>query len=339
MKPAFKITTPEQLRDVLFGFRVSRVILTAFELDLFTLLGSEGSCSATVARKIHADARATDRVLNALCAIGLVKKYKGMFFHTAFSAKYLSKKSPDYLYGLMHTANMWDTWSTMTEMVRTGKSQRNRIPARSEAEWSEAFISAMHERAAQQAKNVLDKINLQGIRHFLDIGGGSGVYAMDFVKRSTDNMATVFDLPGIITITKKYVKKESLLKRFSFIGGDYNKDSLGAGYDLAFLSAIVHINSLEQNQVLVNKCFGALNPGGIIAIQDHVMDEDRTAPFSGAMFAMNMLVATDCGDTYTAKEIKTWLRNAGFVDIKKTETYNNAMITGRKPAKKIRNTK
>ncbi|HNZ42086.1 MAG TPA: methyltransferase [Bacteroidales bacterium] len=330
MKPAFQITTPVQLRDVLFGFRVSRVILTAFELDVFTHIATGGSVSEMVAAKIKADHRATDRLMNALCAIGLLKKRKGLFFNTTFSAQFLSKNSPGYLYGLMHTANMWDTWSTMTEMVRTGKTQRDKVESRKSELFSEAFIGAMHERAAQQAKGVLDKLNLKGVRHFLDIGGGSGVYAMDFVRRDAENLATVFDLPDIIPITKKYVKKEGLLKRFSFIGGDYNKDSLGAGYDLAFLSAIVHINSMEQNQLLIKKCFDALNPGGQIVIQDHVMDEDRTSPYGGALFAMNMLVATECGDTYTEKEIKAWLKEAGFSGIQRIETFNNAMIVGRK---------
>ncbi len=333
MKPEIKISSPEQLREILFGFRVSRVILTAYELDIFTHVAPDGSASESVAKNVKTDARATDRVMNALCAIGLLEKKNKKFHHTVFSGKFLSKKSPQYLQGLMHTANMWDTWSTMTEMVRTGKTQRDKVKSRKSDSFSEAFIGAMHERAALQAKGVLDKLKLKGIRHFLDIGGGSGVYAMDFVKRDPEKKATVFDLPDIIPITKKYIKKEGLTSRFSFICGDYNKDAFGKGYDMAFLSAVIHINSSKQNAKLVKKCFDALNAGGQIVIQDHVMDEDRTSPYGGALFAMNMLVATECGDTYTESEIKGWLKEAGFSEIKRIETFNNAMIVGRKNGK------
>jgi len=330
MKPGFEFTDPLQLRQIINGFQVSRIILTAYEIDVFTGINTGGSSSDFVAKQIKTDARATDRLMNALCAIGLLEKRNGTFYNTAFSEKYLSRKSPHYLQGLMHSVSMWDTWGTMTEMIRTGKSQRNKIKSRTSEKWSEAFIGAMHERASLQATNLLDKLDLKNRHCFLDIGGGSGVYSMDFVKRNVKNKATVFDLPDIIPITKQYIKKEGLSKRFSFISGDYNNDAFGESYDLAFLSAIIHINSVAQNSKLIKKCFNALNSGGIIVIQDHVMEEDRTAPFAGALFAMNMLVATECGDTYTESEIKKWLKDAGFTKIKRIETFNNAMIIGEK---------
>jgi 2-polyprenyl-3-methyl-5-hydroxy-6-metoxy-1,4-benzoquinol methylase len=164
----------------------------------------------------------------------------------------------------------------------------------------------------------------------LDIGGGSGVYAMEFVKKHQANTATVFDLPDIIPITKNYVEKENLTKYFGFLDGDYNSDSLGKGYDFTFLSAIVHINSPDENRLLIKKCFNALNPGGLIAIQDQLMSEDRTEPYAGALFAINMLVGTEHGDTYTEDEIRNWMLDAGFLEIIRIETFNNAMLVGRK---------
>ncbi|HOY31964.1 MAG TPA: methyltransferase [Bacteroidales bacterium] len=330
MKPAFDISDPARLREVLFGFRISRTILTAYELDIFSHVAPDGTCSEVVSQKIRSDARATDRLMNALCAIGLLKKRNEKFFNTSFSAQYLSKKSPKYLYGLMHTANMWDTWSTMTVMVKTGNNQKDNVISRNDENWPDSFIGAMHERAILQSKLVLDKLDLTDVRHFFDIGGGSGAYAMEFVKRSPEHKATVFDLPGIIPITKKYVKKEGLTKQFRFICGDYNKNSLGNSYDLVFLSAIIHINSPSQNQMLLKKCFRALNPGGTIIIQDHIMDKDRTSPFDGAMFALNMLVSTESGDTYTESEISAWLKNAGFAGIHRIETFKNAMMVAKK---------
>jgi hypothetical protein len=331
MKPGQPtIDSPLAFRELIYSFQASRIILSAYELDIFSHIPDKGNTSASIATAIDANPRATDRLMNALCAIGFLNKKDDLFFNTAFTAQYLNRQSPDYLKGFHHTINMWDTWTTLTEVVRSGKTQRQKIQSRKRDDWSESFIGAMHERASLQAKQLVDKLPLENIRHMLDIGGGSGVYAMEFVMNNPSNEATVFDLPEIIPITKTYVEKAGLTNRFSYKAGDYNRDSFGRGYDLAFLSAIVHINSAEENRLLIRKCFAALNPKGIIAIQDHLMSADRTQPYAGALFAINMLVGTDSGDTYTEEELHSWLHEAGFSDIIRIETFNNAMLVGRK---------
>ena len=94
------------------------------------------------------------------------------------------------------------------------------------------------------------------------------------------------------------------------------QDEFPHGHDLAFVSAIIHQNSLEQNLDLFGKVFRSLNRGGRIIIRDHVMEPDRTHPKDGAIFAVNMLLGTPGGSTYTYEEIKTGLSRAGFTDIR-----------------------
>jgi ubiquinone/menaquinone biosynthesis C-methylase UbiE len=324
------IDNPLAFRELIYSFQASRIILTAYELDVFSQITTQGNTSSAIAKIINTNPRATDRLLNAVCAIGLLTKKDGMFFNAPFAAKFLSRLSPDYLRGFHHTLNIWDTWTTLTEVVRSGKTQRRLLKPSKREDWAESFIGAMHERAAMQAKNVMDKLPLENIRHILDIGGGSGAYSMEFVKNHPSNRATVYDLPEVISIARKYVEREGLTRSFDFIAGDYHADDFGKGYDMAFLSAIIHINSDDENRQLVRKCFRAINPGGLIAIQDHLMEADRTQPYAGALFAINMLVGTERGDTYTEGEIRTWLNQAGFSDINRIETLNNAIMIGRK---------
>jgi ubiquinone/menaquinone biosynthesis C-methylase UbiE len=324
------IDSPLAFRELIYSFQVSRIILSAYELDVFSQITPQGNTSSSIAKIIRTNPRATDRLMNAICAIGLLRKKDNLFFNSTFAGQYLSRQSPDYLRGFHHTLNMWDTWTTLTEVVRTGKTQRRLLKPSKREDWAESFIGAMHERASLQAKDVINKLPLQNIHHMLDIGGGSGVYAMEFVKKNPGNKATVFDLPEVIAITKKYVEKEGLTEYFSYSEGDYHSVEFGKGYDLAFLSAIIHINSPDENKHLLKKCYESLNPNGIIAIQDHLMNTDRTQPYAGALFAINMLVGTERGDTYTEDEIRSWLINAGFTDITRTETLNNAMMIGRK---------
>ncbi len=324
------IDSPIAFREMIYSFQPIRIVLTAYELDVFSQIALIGNTAEEVAAAINSNPRATERLMNSLCAIGFLGKNDDLYYNSAFTAKFLSKKSPDYLRAFHHTLNMWDTWSTLTEVVKTGKSQRDKVPSRKREDWSEAFIGAMHERAALNAKDVITKIPLRNSHKMIDIGGGSGVYSMEFVRLNEQNNATVFDLPGIIDITRKYVDEEGLSGKFSYLSGDYNHDDFGKGYDVAFLSAIVHINSYDENQSLINKCYNSLNNEGLCVIQDHLMSEDRTHPYAGALFAINMLVGTESGDTYTEGEITEWLTHAGFKDIIRIETYNNGMMIGRK---------
>ncbi|MCL4549332.1 MAG: methyltransferase [Bacteroidetes bacterium] len=165
----------------------------------------------------------------------------------------------------------------------------------------------------------------------LDVGGGSGTFAMEFIKQNPQLTATVFDLPGIIPITEKYVAQENLTGKVNFLSGDYLEDDFGNDYDLIFLSAIVHINSYEENSQLIQKCYNALNKGGQIIIKDWVMNDDRTEPAGGAFFALNMLVGTRSGDTYTESEMKEWMEKTGIKKIERKNTsYGFSLIIGYK---------
>ena len=161
---------------------------------------------------------------------------------------------------------------------------------------------------------------------------------MAFIRAKKGIRATVFDLPGVAPITRSYLQKEGLLDKVKTISGNYIADDFGDGFDLVFLSAIIHINSCAENRALIRKCVKALNPQGQVVVQDFIMDEGRTKPAFGAIFALNMLVATEKGDTYTEAEVRAWMQEAGLSDIKRKDTdFGTTLIIGRnkKPKKVI----
>lgn len=325
------ISTPEDVHRIAMAFQQSRILLTAVELDLFTSISKDSLTSEKIAKKLGTGKRATDRLLNALCAIGLVSKKKNLFSNTPAAAKFLIKGEKGYMAGLLHTSGLWKTWSTLTEAVKKGsKTAPDPIKKRS-PEWFEAFIAAMHHRAAATASVVVSKLDLKKVSKMIDIGGGSGAYAMAFVRAKKEMTATVFDLPNVIPLAERYVAEAGLLDRINFAKGDYNKDEFGKDFDLVFFSAIIHINSPEKNQSLMDKAARALKPGGQVVIQDFIMDKGRTTPPFGTFFALNMLVGTEDGDTYTETEIKSWLKKSGFTGIRRLEGEGPAsMIIARK---------
>jgi 2-polyprenyl-3-methyl-5-hydroxy-6-metoxy-1,4-benzoquinol methylase len=325
--------TPESIREYINHFQKSRILLSAFELDIFTVLDKLPKTSDEVAKKIKADAHATDRLMNAVVALGFLEKKNEKFQNTKEASAFLVKGKPGYMSGLHHTTSLWQTWSTLTDSVKKGKSvfQRPKTINNRDTFWLEAFIGAMHYRAAKQAPEIVAKIDMKGVKKVLDVGGGSGAFAMAYAKAGKNVNATVFDLPNVTPITLKYIHADKMAKKVDTANGDYNTDPLPEGYDIVFLSAVVHINSYKGNIALIKKCASSLNKGGRIIIQDHVMNDDRTTPPGGALFALNMLVGTEEGDTYTEKEMCEWFEKAGMKFEKRIETFmGNALIIGRK---------
>jgi SAM-dependent methyltransferase len=319
---------PNTIREFAASFQKSRILLSGFELDIFTNVDESGSSAIQIANNLHLDENACERLMNALVSLGFLTKQNDLFFNTPESFVFLSKKSREYLGGLMHTNHLWNTWSNLTQVVRTGKSAHPaEINERGE-EWLFPFINAMHDRAKKQAPQQLANIDLSGIGTILDIGGGSGAYSMAFVTRKPEIEVTVFDLPNVVPITEKFLAKEGFSDKIKTYAGDYTTDYLPAGFDLVFLSAIIHSNSLEVNRNLIQKCFHSLNKNGKIVIQDWIMNNDRTQPVSGAIFAINMLVGTEAGDCFTEQEVSDMLTGAGFKNIsrKEFETGSSQMI-------------
>ncbi|OGX18493.1 MAG: hypothetical protein A3K83_05965 [Omnitrophica WOR_2 bacterium RBG_13_44_8b] len=321
----------EGIRETAFGFQRSRILLTAFELDLFSALGEGSRTAAEVSRLLNTSGRATQRLMNALCVIQLLHKKGTRFSNTCVSLRYLCRKSSQYMAGLGHYVHLWNSWSNLSEAVRTGKPVR--IPYAAKEGQRASFIAAMHEIGSNRARKVVTALNLKGVYRVLDIGCGSGVYSMAFAKAKEEIRVTAFDLSQVVTLARGYIEREGLCDRVTLAAGDYLHDDFERGFDLVFLSAVIHSNSPQQNQALLSKCSRSLKPRGQLVIQDFIMDKSRTSPVFGAFFALNMLVATEAGDTYCEAEVRAWMSRARMTGIIRKDTpFGTTLVIGRKAA-------
>jgi len=315
-----EITKAEDIRKMVMGFQQSRIILTAFELKIFTLIDGKGKTSTEVSELSSTDPRAVDRLLNALCSIGLVTKIRDIYFNSELASRTLVEGKPEYMGNLSHTDHTYRKWSHLTDAVKKGSMpDYTEINDRGE-DWLEAFIAAMHYRGEYQAELFSKMVYISDAKEMLDIGGGSGAFSIGLLKAFPKLNSTVFDLPNVIPITKKYIRDSGMETRVKLVEGNYLTDTFPGRYDFIFLSAIVHINSFEENKKLIQKCADSLNPGGKITILDFVMNENRTEPPVGTFFALNMLVSTKAGDTYTRDEISSWYESAGLKNISAMNT-------------------
>ncbi len=315
------------------AFQESRVLLTAVELDLFTAVG-DGVTAETVAARLATDPRATGSLLNALVAIGALTKREGVFHNTSDTARFLVASSPECARaGLMHIVNLWETWSTLSECVRTGTAMVRPVNEARQPERTRAFIAMMHQRARGDAEQLALAAGAEGARRMLDVGGGSGAYSIAFAQANPALQADVFDLAPVVELAREYIRAAGLAERIGTRSGDMRFDELGSGYDLVLVSAICHMFGPEENQELFARCYRALAPGGRLLMRDFILDPDRTGPRQAALFALNMLVGTKAGSTYTEAEYEAWLRGSGFSRVERLKPPEiNLMVAWRDPA-------
>jgi SAM-dependent methyltransferase len=264
----------------------------------------------------------------------LDKDRDGRYSPTA-AGSVLSSRHPESVRPMvLHCVTLWKNWSHLTDSVREGKNPHRRSFAERGHDEIEAFIGAMHVVGRALATEVAEACGLDRFRRLLDVGGGSGTYTVAFLRVNPALEAVLFDLPEVIPLAERRLRAEGLLDRVRLHAGSFYEDELPTGCDVALLSAIIHQNGPAENVALFRKIHRALQPGGVLIIRDHVMEDDRTRPPAGAMFALNMLVSTDSGDTYSFAEIRRALAEAGFDQIRRPREGGprmDSIVEARKP--------
>jgi SAM-dependent methyltransferase len=315
------------------GFMASRVILSAAELDFFTRLDEKPCGAEDLAREKRLDARATTRLLDCLVILGLLEKQGSEYRPTGNGAYYSSHHPETVLPMVLHLNRLWTTWSGLTEILKTGGHSEREPGIHMDEESWKSFIAAMHVVGRELSQQIAADYDLSRFKRLLDIGGASGTYTIAFLLRNPAMTAVIFDLENVIPMARERLAEEGMAERVDLVVGDFYKEELPTGCDLALLSAIIHQNSPEENLELYSKILRALEPGGTVLIRDFVMDETRTKPPGGAMFAINMLVNTRGGDSYSLEEMRDGLEKAGFVEVKQVR-YGEGMdslVEARKP--------
>ncbi|UCF33565.1 MAG: methyltransferase domain-containing protein [Phycisphaerales bacterium] len=297
-------------------YQTACVLAAAADLDLFRTLGSEARTAGYLASKLGTHLRGTTVLLDALVALELLDKEDGAYAVPPNLSPLLGAHDRGSVLAMIqHQANCLRRWAQLTVVVRSGKPAVRRASIRGEEADNEAFINAMDNVSAPVAAEVIREIGPFEFTHLLDVGGASGTWTIALLKANPEATATLFDLPEVIPLAERRLREAGLSRRVRLVAGDFDVDPLPEGADLAWVSAIIHQNSREQNRQLFARVFEALAAGGRVVIRDVLMDESRTSPPYGAMFAINMLVATEGGGTFTYDEVREDLESAGFIDV------------------------
>ncbi|MFQ6047997.1 MAG: methyltransferase [Phycisphaerae bacterium] len=256
------------------------------------------------------------------------------FNATAAASRYLRLDSPAGIAWLLrHHNDLAAAWAGLDQVLRCGRPAR---PARSSTAGPaepETFIHAMHDNARQRAPILARLLAGQPITRMLDVGGGSGAYCLEFCRRRPRLQATLFDRADVLRVARKILAGHRQARRIDLLAGDLDTDQLPGGFDFVLLSQVIHSAGPAQIRRWLSKIRRALQPGGLLAIQDFLTDPTGTRPRRAAVFAINMLVNTPAGRTYSRRELSTWLRRAGFVGIRSVDSTDAAiaLMLARRP--------
>ena len=328
-----KKRTAEEVLTMARLYQPACVLGAAAELDVFSPLHETTMTAQTLADELGTDLRATTILLDALVALEFMIKKDNNYSVPEDVAEIMSEKSSgNVLPMIRHMFNCFRRWAMLADVTKTGKSPDRTPSTRGEAGDQASFIGGMHNLSKPIAGEVVDKLLPLKFDHLLDIGGASGTWTIAFLNAVPKAKATLFDLPPVVSMAEKRISEAGMAGRVTLVPGDFYTDDLPEGADLAWLGAICHQNSREQNHALFTKVHKALKATGVIIIRDVVMDLSHTSPKTGALFAVNMLVNTPEGGTYTFDEYRQDLNNAGFAEIELVhkDEFMNSLIRAKK---------
>jgi len=247
------------------------------------------------------DLRATEIVMEALCELGLVACYQSQYEIKPAAYPLVKKDHPDYqANGILHAARRIGNWARLDKAISTGKSQTSKR----EPEELTAFIGAMDEFSQSIAPQVVSAAlkELPEAKTALDLGGAMGTYAKLFSEKGLG--VTLMDTPAVIEIAKKELSGSDI----NLVAGDFTESLPKGLFDIILLSNIAHIYKPEKNAHLLKLVSESLAENGLALIIDWVKGKSTGA----AMFAVNMLIHTAGGGTWTLEQFRSWIEQAGL---------------------------
>ena len=316
------LASPMMLMDTAWGFTRTQVLESGVELDIFTQIGRGHTNSKSLAQAIGASERGVRILLNALVGLRVLEKVGGQYQLTEGARIFLCKDSPAYMgEWLLHVNQLMPAWEHLTEVVRTGVPPKKVEGDGDRGEFFSKLVAGLFTMNAPGAQAAAKAMVGQrsGLR-ILDIGAGSGVWGIAFAQRDPLARVTLADYPKVLAVATQFVAQHGLANRFEYLAGNFREVDFGREqYDIALLGHICHSEGARNTQTLFQRIRRALKPGGRLLIAEFLVDEERRTETFPLLFAVNMLVNTEEGDTFSMSEMRTWLGEAGFKTVEMLE--------------------
>ncbi|MEI6206210.1 MAG: methyltransferase [Desulfuromonadales bacterium] len=308
--------TPSELLRLSGAYWHTCALHAAVKLDVFSHLSAGNLTATEFSCLTGSNERGITMLFNALAAMELLQKTDDTYCAVPFASEYLSRKSDKYLgHIIMHHHHLVEGWSRLDEAVKSGGPLRTSVSHSDDATGRESFLMGMFNMASLSAPLIVPNINLSGRSRLLDLGGGPGTYAIHFCRHNPELTAVIYDLPTTRRFAEQTVERFALSDRITFTPGDIITDDIGSGYDIAWISQLLHSEGPGGAAIMLRKAAQALVPGGVVLIQEFILDDNHATPLFPALFSLNMLIGTPAGQSYSQGELADMMTEAGLSDI------------------------
>jgi ubiquinone/menaquinone biosynthesis C-methylase UbiE len=309
--------SPERLMQMAWGYAPPLIIEAALKHGVFDALHPSPKTTAQLAEATHVSERGLTAILNALVGLQLLTRKGSRYALTPESAAFLvSTKACYYGEFFRHTTEqLIPKWLQLGKVVRSGKPAMAVNDEKEGAKFFVEFVESLFPLSYPAASALGEHLQLAKVAgpvNVLDLAAGSGVWGIALAQQSPHVNIAAVDWPEVLKVTERMAQRHGVGDRLSKLPGDLLKVNYGNGHHIATLGHILHSEGRDRSRRLLKRTYDALCPGGTIAIMEFVVEHDRSGPPMGLMFAVNMLVNTRAGDTFSFKEMSGWLREAGF---------------------------
>jgi len=300
-----------------WGYAPPLIIEAAVKHRLFDLLEVSPKTAAQLAKEAGIALRGVTAIGNALVGLRLLTRNRERYALTPESAVFLVSSKPAYHGAFFHhiSTQLIPNWLALDKIVRTGKPATSVNSKKHGAKFFADFVESIFPLSYGAAKTLGEHLGIPKAKkpvRVLDLAAGSGVWGIALAEQSPQVQISAVDWPPVLAVTERIARRHGVAQRLTKIPGDLSEVSFGKNHDVATLGHILHSEGRDRSRKLLKKTFAALAPGGTIAIMEFLVNHDRNDPLVGLLFAVNMLVNTEHGDTFSFEEISGWLREAGF---------------------------
>ena len=320
--------------DVYLPMMRTAAVLAAGQLGLFEALVRGPRPLPALARQLDVPARGLERLVDLLVLAGWLQRRASMIANAAATQRWFtSRGAVDYTPGLLWTADAWRLTADLAgSLQRGGPEVRLWDRMAKEPGLGERFAAYMHAFARQAGPRIARAVTIpRTARTLLDVGGSHGLHSIAFCERHPQLSAVVFDHAVSLRTTKANVKAHGLGGRVTTRAGDCVTDALGSGFDVVLYFSVAHNQSPADNAAVLAKCAAALNPGGLLVVQDYL--RDHMPKDYGAAFDLTLLLEVGT-HTHRLADFRKWIADAGLVDCRHRVLRPAAMgsvLTAKKP--------
>jgi acetylserotonin N-methyltransferase len=323
------LPNPEPVLDLIEAFRHSKTMFVAVSMGIFDRLSQSPATAAQIAEGLHTHPSATERLLDACAALGLLRKNEGVYSNDPVAETYLATGSPHSLYGYIRYSDeaLFPMWNNLADAVKEGAPRWMQTfgldgPIFSSFFRTEQamrdFARGMHGFGMLTSPKVAAAFDLARFRRMADLGGATGHLVIAACERYPELHGTVFDLPQVAALAREQVELSKARARIEIVAGDFFEDDLPPA-DLYALGRILHDWSDDKIDLLLRKILASLPPGGGLLLAEKLLNEDGVGPVAANMQSLNMLVVTE-GRERTLGEYSKLLRDAGFAQVEGRRT-------------------